>query len=74
MLGNLNTEWDGECRWIRDVANNIVSVHHFSRKMEVKKGQKDFLQQAIYIAKKRRSYSVRGVWACIQNQFPFIGN
>ena len=40
-----NTEWDGEHRWIKDITNNIVSVHHFSRNVEVKKEQKNFLHQ-----------------------------
>ncbi len=40
-----NDEWQGKHRQIRDVSNNIVSIHHFSREVEVEKEQKEFLKK-----------------------------
>lgn len=40
-----NAEWDGEHRWIKDIKNNIISIHHFSREIEIENAQKDFLQK-----------------------------
>jgi|GEM_PF-2015385 len=40
-----NIEWKGTHRWIKDIKNNIISMHHFSRDIEVEKAQKEFLQQ-----------------------------
>ena len=38
-----NIGGDKNSRRIKDVTNNIISIHHFPRDMEVKKAQKEFL-------------------------------
>ena len=40
-----SVDWDREYRRIRDVRNNIVSIHHFPRSMEIKKTQIEFLNR-----------------------------
>lgn len=40
-----NIERKSEHRWIRDITNNIISIHHFSRNIQVREAQKEFLQQ-----------------------------
>lgn len=40
-----NIGGDSKNRRIKDITNNIISIHHFLRDIEVEKAQKDFLQQ-----------------------------
>lgn len=40
-----NIEGDSKNRCIKDITNNITSIHHFSRDIEVKKAQKEFLEK-----------------------------
>ncbi len=40
-----NNRGDSKYRWINDTTNNIVSIHYFSRNIEVEKAQKKFLEK-----------------------------
>lgn len=39
-----NLAGDGEHRWIKDIKNDIVSIHHFSTEVDIKVTQKEFVK------------------------------
>ena len=37
-------EFEAACRQVKDVKNNIISIHHFPRNIELEKAQEEFVK------------------------------